>query len=150
MGCTTTTAMANQFITLATWRWLRLGVQHQSKKRGMSTLGNGETHCKVYCLTEPGSGSDASRQCVTCAKEQSQVTYKWLLKCLSFLGAMGANPSSGMLCSNRAKPVPGGVSAFVVPADATRVSEYGKQKKQNGLNAQTKLEMITFVWCFKG
>lgn len=136
MGCTTTTAMLT-IHNMATWMiatWGTTGV----KATWMSTLVTGE-NIASYCLTEPGSGSDAASMRTTAKKTDSG----YLLNGAKvFISGAGATQVL-VVMARTGEAGAGGVSAFVVPADAKGV-EYGKAEEKMGWNAQPT-RMITFV-----
>ena len=136
MGCTTTTAMLT-IHNMATWMiatWGTTGV----KATWMSTLVTGE-NIASYCLTEPGSGSDAASMRTTAKKTDSGYV---LNGAKVFISGAGATQVL-VVMARTGEAGAGGVSAFVVPADAKGV-EYGKAEEKMGWNAQPT-RMITFV-----
>lgn len=136
MGCTTTTAMLT-IHNMATWMIATWGTQ-AVKETWMSTLVTGE-NIASYCLTEPGSGSDAASMRTTAKKTDSG----YLLNGAKvFISGAGATQVL-VVMARTGEAGAGGVSAFVVPANATGV-EYGKAEEKMGWNAQPT-RMITFV-----
>jgi alkylation response protein AidB-like acyl-CoA dehydrogenase len=136
MGCTTTTAMLT-IHNMATWMIATWGTQ-AVKETWMSTLVTGE-NIASYCLTEPGSGSDAASMRTTAKKTDSGYV---LNGAKVFISGAGATQVL-VVMARTGEAGAGGVSAFVVPANATGV-EYGKAEEKMGWNAQPT-RMITFV-----
>ncbi len=136
MGCTTTTAMLT-IHNMATWMIATWGTQ-EVKETWMSTLVTGE-NIASYCLTEPGSGSDAASMRTTAKKTDSGYV---LNGAKVFISGAGATQVL-VVMARTGEAGAGGVSAFVVPANATGV-EYGKAEEKMGWNAQPT-RMITFV-----
>lgn len=136
MGCTTTTAMLT-IHNMATWMIATWGTT-AVKETWMSTLVTGE-NIASYCLTEPGSGSDAASMRTTAKKTDSGYV---LNGAKVFISGAGATQVL-VVMARTGEAGAGGVSAFVVPADAKGV-EYGKAEEKMGWNAQPT-RMITFV-----
>jgi alkylation response protein AidB-like acyl-CoA dehydrogenase len=135
MGCTTTTAMLT-IHNMATWMIATWGTS-EAKETWMPTLVTGE-HIASYCLTEPGSGSDAASMRSTAKKTESGYV---LNGSKVFISGAGATQVL-VVMARTGEAGAGGVSAFVVPADAKGV-EYGKAEEKMGWNAQPT-RMITF------
>ncbi len=136
MGCTTTTAMLT-IHNMATWMVATWGT-NAVKEAWMPTLVTGE-NIASYCLTEPGSGSDAASMRTTAKKTDSGYV---LNGSKVFISGAGATQVL-VVMARTGEPGAGGVSAFVVPADAKGI-EYGKPEEKMGWNAQPT-RMITFV-----
>ncbi|AEP30107.1 acyl-CoA dehydrogenase family protein [Brumicola nitratireducens] len=136
MGCTTTTAMLT-IHNMATWMIATWGTT-AVKETWMSTLVTGE-NIASYCLTEPGSGSDAASMRTTARKTDSGYV---LNGAKVFISGAGATQVL-VVMARTGEAGAAGVSAFVVPADAKGV-EYGKAEEKMGWNAQPT-RMITFV-----
>lgn len=136
MGCTTTTAMLT-IHNMATWMIATWGTT-AVKETWMSTLVTGE-NIASYCLTEPGSGSDAASMRTTAKKTDSGYV---LNGAKVFISGAGATQVL-VVMARTGEAGAAGVSAFVVPADAKGV-EYGKAEEKMGWNAQPT-RMITFV-----
>ena len=136
MGCTTTTAMLT-IHNMATWMIATWGTT-AVKENWMSTLVTGE-NIASYCLTEPGSGSDAASMRTTARKTDSGYV---LNGAKVFISGAGATQVL-VVMARTGEAGAAGVSAFVVPADAKGV-EYGKAEEKMGWNAQPT-RMITFV-----
>jgi len=136
MGCTTTTAMLT-IHNMATWMIATWGTT-AVKETWMSSLVTGESIAS-YCLTEPGSGSDAASMRTTAKKTDSGYV---LNGAKVFISGAGATQVL-VVMARTGEAGAAGVSAFVVPADAKGV-EYGKAEEKMGWNAQPT-RMITFV-----
>jgi alkylation response protein AidB-like acyl-CoA dehydrogenase len=136
MGCTTTTAMLT-IHNMATWMIATWGTA-QVKETWMPTLVTGETIAS-YCLTESGSGSDAASMRTSAKKAESGYV---LNGSKVFISGAGATQVL-VVMARTGEAGAGGVSAFVVSADAKGV-EYGKAEEKMGWNAQPT-RMITFV-----
>lgn len=84
-----------------------------------------------YCLTEPGSGSDAA-SIQTRARREGQ---SYLISGSKvFISGAGATDVL-VLMARTGGPGPGGISAFAVPADAPGI-HYGKKEQKMGWNSQ--------------
>lgn len=135
MGCTTTTAMLT-IHNMATWMISTWGTE-PVKSEWCDELISGQKLAS-YCLTEPGSGSDAASLKSTAKRTDSGYVLNGSKVFISGAGStdvlvvMARTGDSGA----------GGVSAFVVPADATGVG-YGKPEEKMGWNAQPT-RMVTF------
>jgi alkylation response protein AidB-like acyl-CoA dehydrogenase len=135
MGCTTTTAMLT-IHNMATWMIATWGTS-EAKEKWMPSLVTGESIAS-YCLTEPGSGSDAASMRSTAKKTDDGYV---LNGSKVFISGAGATQVL-VVMARTGEAGAGGVSAFVVPADAKGV-EYGKAEEKMGWNAQPT-RMITF------
>jgi alkylation response protein AidB-like acyl-CoA dehydrogenase len=136
MGCTTTTAMLT-IHNMATWMIATWGTA-QVKETWMPTLVTGKKIAS-YCLTEPGSGSDAASMRTSAKKTESGYI---LNGSKVFISGAGATQVL-VVMARTGEAGAGGISAFVVAADANGV-EYGKAEEKMGWNAQPT-RMITFV-----
>jgi hypothetical protein len=135
MGCTTTTAMMT-IHNMATWMIASWGTA-RVKDTWCPGLVTGE-QLASYCLTEPGSGSDAASLRTTAKKDGDDYVINGSKMFIS--GAGETDVLVVMVRTGEAGPK--GVSAVVVPANAEGVI-YGKAEEKLGWNAQpTKL--ITF------
>jgi alkylation response protein AidB-like acyl-CoA dehydrogenase len=135
MGCTTTTAMLT-IHNMATWMIATWGTA-EAKQAWMPTLVCGESIAS-YCLTEPGSGSDAASMRTTAKRTPSGYV---LNGSKVFISGAGATQVLVVMARTGTAGA-GGVSAFVVPADAKGI-EYGKAEEKMGWNAQPT-RMINF------
>jgi alkylation response protein AidB-like acyl-CoA dehydrogenase len=121
---------------MATWMIATWGTA-EAKQAHMDELVTGEKIAS-YCLTEPGSGSDAGSMRSTAKKTDSG----YLLNGSKvFISGAGATQVLVVMARTGEAGV-GGVSAFVVPADAKGI-EYGKAEEKMGWNAQPT-RMVTF------
>jgi alkylation response protein AidB-like acyl-CoA dehydrogenase len=135
MGCTTTTAMLT-IHNMATWMISTWGTE-AVKATWCDELMSGQKLAS-YCLTEPGSGSDAASLKST-AKPTSQGYV--LNGSKVFISGAGSTDVLVVMARTGAAGA-GGVSAFVVPANAEGVG-YGKPEEKMGWNAQPT-RMVTF------
>ena len=84
-----------------------------------------------YCLTEPGAGSDAA----SLKTRAERVGFEYVLNGgKAFISGAGSTDVL-VLMARTGGPGAGGVSAFVVPADAPGIS-YGKKEHKMGWNSQ--------------
>ncbi len=135
MGCTTTTAMLT-IHNMATWMIATWG-NEVVKQKWCPLLVTGEKLAS-YCLTEPGSGSDAAS-----LKTKASKTNDGYVLNGSKVFISGAGSTDVLVVMARTGGEgPKGVSAFAVPADAKGI-EYGKAEEKMGWNAQPT-RMITF------
>ncbi len=136
MGCTTTTAMMT-IHNMATWMIATWGTQ-TIKDAWCPELVTGEKLAS-YCLTEPGSGSDAASLRTSAKTEGDHYIINGAKMFIS-----GAGETDVLVVMVRTGEAGAkGVSAVVIPADAEGVI-YGKAEEKMGWNAQpTKL--VTFV-----
>lgn len=135
MGCTTTTAMMT-IHNMATWMIATWGTA-AVKDTWCPDLVTGEKLAS-YCLTEPGSGSDAASLRTSAKKDGDDYIINGSKMFIS--GAGETDVLVVMVRTGEAGPK--GVSAVVIPANAEGVI-YGKAEEKMGWNAQpTKL--ITF------
>jgi alkylation response protein AidB-like acyl-CoA dehydrogenase len=132
-GCTSTTA----FLTIhnmALWMISTFG-NAETKTRWCSPLVSGEKLAS-YCLTEPGSGSDAA-SLKTVARKRGD-TYE-LTGSKAFISGAGDTDVLVVMArvenDGRVQPGPGGVSSFVVPADTKGIS-FGRKEQKMGWNSQ--------------
>lgn len=134
-GCTTTTAMLT-IHNMATWMIATWG-QAETKARWCPELVTGEKLAS-YCLTEPGSGSDAAS-----LKTSATATDDGYVMNGSKVFISGAGSTDVLVVMARTGEAgPAGITAFAVPADAPGIS-YGKPEEKMGWNAQPT-RMITF------
>jgi alkylation response protein AidB-like acyl-CoA dehydrogenase len=140
MGCTTTTAMMT-IHNMATWMVATWGTR-AAKDKWCPSLVTGEKLAS-YCLTEPGSGSDAAAMRTTAKKDGAKKGDESYLLNGSKMFISGAGETDVLVVMARTGEAgPKGISAFVVPADAEGVI-YGKAEEKMGWNAQPT-RMITF------
>ena len=128
MGCTATTAMLT-IHNMATWMIASFATE-ETKAKYMDQLVTGELLAS-YCLTEPGSGSDAASLKTKAIKEDDEYVLSGSKMFIS-----GAGETDVLVVMARTGEAgPKGISAFVVPADADGVI-YGKAEEKMGWNAQ--------------
>jgi alkylation response protein AidB-like acyl-CoA dehydrogenase len=128
MGCTATTAMLT-IHNMATWMIASFGTD-AVKEQYIDQLVMGELLAS-YCLTEPGSGSDAASLKTKADKDGDSFVLNGSKMFIS-----GAGETDVLVVMARTGEAgPKGISAFVVPADAEGVS-YGKAEEKMGWNAQ--------------
>ncbi|MFY8297438.1 acyl-CoA dehydrogenase family protein [Pseudoalteromonas sp. SS15] len=128
MGCTATTAMLT-IHNMATWMIASFGTD-AVKEQYIEQLVMGELLAS-YCLTEPGSGSDAASLKTKADKDGDGYVLNGSKMFIS-----GAGETDVLVVMARTGEAgPKGISAFVVPADAEGIS-YGKAEEKMGWNAQ--------------
>lgn len=135
MGCTTTTAMMT-IHNMATWM-IATWAQQPIKDAWCPTLVTGEKLAS-YCLTEPGSGSDAASLSTSAKKDGDYYIINGSKVFIS--GAGETDVLVVMVRTGEAGPK--GVSAIVIPADLDGII-YGKAEEKLGWNAQPTRQ-ITF------
>ncbi|KKW68907.1 acyl-CoA dehydrogenase [Lampropedia cohaerens] len=91
-----------------------------------------------YCLTEPGSGSDAASLKTRAERRGSEYVINGSKAFISGAGSTDVL----ILMARTGGPGAGGISAFAVPADAPGIS-YGKKEAKMGWNSQPT-RTITF------
>ena len=127
-GCTSTTA----FITIhnmALWMVSKFG-SIELKNKWCPELCSGQKLAS-YCLTEPGSGSDAASLKTTAVKKGDNYI---LNGSKSFISGAGETDCL-VLMARTGKEGPGGISCFLLPADLKGI-EYGKKEKKMGWRNQ--------------
>lgn len=135
MGCTATTAMLT-IHNMATWMIANWGTD-AARSEWIDQLVTGEKLAS-YCLTEPGSGSDAASLRTSAKKDGDEYVLNGSKMFIS-----GAGETEVLVVMARTGEAgPKGISAFVVPADAKGVI-YGKAEEKLGWNAQPT-RLITF------
>ena len=135
MGCTATTAMLT-IHNMATWMIASFGTD-AIKAQYVEQLVMGQLLAS-YCLTEPGSGSDAAS-----LKTKAQLNDDQYVINGSKMFISGAGETEVLVVMARTGGEgAAGISAFVVPADAPGVI-YGKAEEKMGWNAQPT-RLITF------
>jgi hypothetical protein len=135
MGCTATTAMLT-IHNMATWMIASWGTE-EAKAQWCPELVTGEKLAS-YCLTEPGSGSDAASLRTSAKKDGDHYVLNGSKMFIS-----GAGETEVLVVMARTGEAgPKGISAFIVAADAQGVI-YGKAEEKMGWNAQPT-RLITF------
>jgi hypothetical protein len=128
MGCTATTAMLT-IHNMATWMIASFGTD-SIKAAHCDELVMGQKLAS-YCLTEPGSGSDAAS-----LKTKAELVDGHYIINGSKMFISGAGETDLLVVMARTGEAgPKGISAFVVDANAAGV-EYGKAEEKMGWNAQ--------------
>jgi alkylation response protein AidB-like acyl-CoA dehydrogenase len=135
MGCTTTTAMMT-IHNMATWMVSTWGTR-AAKDKWCPSLVTGKKLAS-YCLTEPGSGSDAASMRSTAKKDGKD----YLLNGSKMFISGAGETEVLVVMARTGEAGPKGISAFVIPADAEGVI-YGKAEEKMGWNAQPT-RLITF------
>ncbi|MDV6315404.1 acyl-CoA dehydrogenase family protein [Idiomarina sp. HP20-50] len=134
-GCTATTAMMT-IHNMVTWMIGSFG-QQSVIDQWVPELVTGEK-LGSYCLTEPGSGSDAASLRTSAKKEGDEYVLNGSKMFIS-----GAGETDVLVVMARTgEDGPKGISAFAVPADAKGVI-YGKAEEKMGWNAQPT-RLVTF------
>ena len=128
MGCTATTAMLT-IHNMATWMIASFGTE-DVKAQYCEQLVMGELLAS-YCLTEPGSGSDAASLKTKAVKEGDEYV---IAGSKMFISGAGETDLLVVMARTGGEGA-AGISAFVVPADAAGI-EYGKAEEKMGWNAQ--------------
>jgi alkylation response protein AidB-like acyl-CoA dehydrogenase len=114
---------------MATWMVDRFGSYDLRQKYvpSLTTMEN----IASYCLTEPGSGSDAAAMRTTAVLQGEE----WVLNgSKAFISGAGTSDVY-VVMARTGEPGPRGISAFVVDKDAPGLS-FGAQEKKMGWNAQ--------------
>ena len=135
MGCTTTTAMLT-IHNMATWMISTWGTD-SIKSQWCDSLVTGDKLAS-YCLTEPGSGSDAGSMKTRAVNNGNSYTLNGSKVFISGAGSTDVL----VVMARTGGDGPSGVSAFVVPADTPGIV-YGKPEEKMGWNAQPT-RMVTF------
>ena len=135
MGCTATTAMMT-IHNMATWMIASWG-KSSVKGTWCPSLVSGEKLAS-YCLTEPGSGSDAASLSTSAKKDGDHYVINGSKVFIS--GAGSTDILVVMVRTGEAGPK--GISALAIPADLDGII-YGKAEEKLGWNAQPTRQ-ITF------
>lgn len=135
MGCTATTAMMT-IHNMATWMIATWG-KDSVKDAWCPSLVTGEKLAS-YCLTEPGSGSDAASLSTSAKKDGDHYIVNGSKVFIS--GAGATDILVVMVRTGEAGPK--GISALAIPADLEGII-YGKAEEKLGWNAQPTRQ-ITF------
>ena len=134
-GCTATTAMLT-IHNMATWMVASFGTD-TAKENYCPALVTGEKLAS-YCLTEPGSGSDAASLKTKAVRDGDDYL---ITGSKMFISGAGSTDVL-VVMARTGEDGPKGISAFVVPADAEGIS-YGKAEEKMGWNAQPT-RLVTF------
>jgi alkylation response protein AidB-like acyl-CoA dehydrogenase len=135
MGCTTTTAMMT-IHNMAVWMIATWGTS-KTKEAWCPSLVTGEKIAS-YCLTEPGSGSDAA-SLTTSAKKEGE--YYVVNGSKVFISGAGSTDMLVVMVRT-GEAGPNGISALAIPANLDGII-YGKAEEKLGWNAQPTRQ-ITF------
>lgn len=135
MGCTATTAMMT-IHNMVSWM-IGSFAKPEVIEQWVPELVTGEK-LGSYCLTEPGSGSDAASLRTTAKKDGDEYVLNGSKMFISGAGSTDVL----VVMARTGEAGPKGVSAFVVPADAAGIS-YGKKEAKMGWNAQPT-RLVTF------
>ena len=137
-GCTSTTAFMT-IHNMAIWMVSKFASE-ELKEEWFPKLSSGKKLAS-YCLTEPGSGSDAA-SLKTTAKENGD--YFILNGSKSFISGSGATDCL-ILMARTGDEGAKGISCFLIPADSPGI-EYGKNEPKMGWkNQPTRLVSLTDV-----
>lgn len=135
MGCTATTAMMT-IHNMATWMIATWG-NEATKETWCPSLVSGEKLAS-YCLTEPGSGSDAASLSTSAKKDGDHYIVNGSKVFIS-----GAGSTAVLVVMVRTGEAgPKGISALAIPADLDGIV-YGKAEEKLGWNSQPTRQ-ITF------
>lgn len=135
MGCTATTAMMT-IHNMATWMIASWGTQIV-KDQWCPELVSGEKLAS-YCLTEPGSGSDAASLRTSARRDGDNYIVNGSKMFIS-----GAGETEVLVVMVRTGEAGAkGISALVIPADSEGII-YGKAEEKMGWNAQPT-RLVTF------
>ncbi|MGI2260065.1 acyl-CoA dehydrogenase family protein [Shewanella sp. GXUN23E] len=135
MGCTATTAMLT-IHNMATWMITTWGSE-TLRAEWSEALTTGQKLAS-YCLTEPGSGSDAASLQTKAVREGDEYV---ISGSKMFISGAGATEMLVVMCRTGAEG-PKGISAIAIPADAPGIV-YGKAEHKMGWNAQPT-RLVTF------
>lgn len=135
MGCTATTAMMT-IHNMAAWMMTTWGTE-EFKQEWSDSLVTGEKLAS-YCLTEPGSGSDAASLRTSAKRDGDHYVVNGSKMFIS-----GAGETDVLVVMVRTgEEGPKGISAIAIPADADGII-YGKAEEKMGWNAQPT-RLVTF------
>ena len=137
-GCTSTTAFMT-IHNMAIWMVSKYASE-KLKNKWFPQLSTGEKLAS-YCLTEPGSGSDAASLRTTATKDGGDFI---LNGSKAFISGSGATDCL-ILMARTGETGSKGISCFLVPADLPGI-EYGKNEPKMGWkNQPTRLVSLTDV-----
>ncbi|AWN54133.1 acyl-CoA dehydrogenase family protein [Methylobacterium sp. 17Sr1-1] len=134
LGCPTVAAFLS-IHNMAAWMIDRFGSAAQ-RERFLPALCRMDT-VAAYCLTEPGSGSDAAALRTTARREGDTYVVNGAKQFIS--GAGAADVYVTMVRTGEAGPK--GISTLVVPSDAPGLS-FGPNERKMGWNAQPTRAVI--------
>ena len=127
-GCTSTTSFMT-IHNMATWMVSEFG-SNRLKEEWLPDLNSG-SKLASYCLTEPNSGSDAASIQTSASKKENCYV---LNGSKAFISGSGSTDCL-ILMARTGENGPGGISCFLVPADAEGI-EYGKNESKMGWKSQ--------------
>ncbi len=137
-GCASTAAYIS-IHNMACWMIDRFGGDAQ-RRRFLPRLASME-HFAAYCLTEPGSGSDAASLRTAARREGDHYVLNGTKAFIS-----GGGHADVYVCMVRTgEPGPGGISCLAVERDAPGLG-FGAQEKKLGWHSQPTA-MVTFEDC---
>ena len=137
-GCTSTTAFMT-IHNMAIWMVSKFASE-DLKEEWFPALSQG-TKLASYCLTEPGSGSDAASLKTTAKKEGDHFV---LNGSKAFISGSGATDCL-VLMARTGEQGAKGISCFLIPADLPGI-EYGRNELKRGWkNQPTRLVSLTDV-----
>ncbi|QIR14924.1 acyl-CoA dehydrogenase family protein [Shewanella aestuarii] len=134
-GCTATTAMLT-IHNMATWMVTTWG-SDSLRQQWSESLTTGQMLAS-YCLTEPGSGSDAASLTTKAVRDGDEYVINGAKM---FISGAGETELLVVMCRT-GEAGPKGISAIAIPANTQGVS-YGKAEDKMGWNAQPT-RMINF------
>lgn len=139
-GCTSTAAFMT-IHNMALWMIATFGTD-TAREAFCPKLLTGEALAS-YCLTEPGAGSDAASLRTTARQEGDGYRLSGQKVFISGAGDTDVLVVMARVADdNGPRPGAGGISSFVVPADAAGIS-YGRKEAKMGWNSQPT-RAITF------
>lgn len=127
-GCTSTAAFIS-IHNMATWMIATWGTPSAIASWCPSLAAGSKL--ASYCLTEPGAGSDAANLTTTARRDVNDYVINGAK---AFISGAGETDVLVVMARTGAGGA-GGISAFVVPADAAGIS-YGKIEQKMGWNSQ--------------
>lgn len=136
-GCVSTTAYLT-IHNMVAWMVANWGSE-ALREEWVASLVSGE-HLGCYCLTEPGSGSDAASLRTKAVRDGDDYL---ISGSKMFISGAGANDVLVVMArTGAADSGAGGITAILVPADAEGI-EYGKNEDKMGWKSQPT-RMISF------
>ncbi|WP_050783502.1 acyl-CoA dehydrogenase family protein [Methylobacterium nodulans] len=133
-GCPTVSAFLS-IHNMASWMIDRYG-SGQQRERWLPELCRAET-LAAYCLTEPGSGSDAAALRTTARREGDDYVLNGTKQFISGAGAVDLY----VVMARTGEAGPRGISTLVVPATTPGLS-FGPNERKMGWNAQPTRQVI--------
>ncbi|MGF1734438.1 acyl-CoA dehydrogenase family protein [Photobacterium satsumensis] len=130
MGCTSTTAYMT-IHNMVNWMIANFATD-EAKEQFCPQLATGDS-LGSYCLTEANAGSDAASLTTTAKKQGDEYIIRGAKAFIS--GAGDTDVLIVMARTNPDRAGASGISAFVVPAEASGIS-YGRKEPKMGWNSQ--------------